>query len=106
MLDRRKKLLFWRDDILFEVTTVHIDSVDLATVIAGIIGSDREYKNRPAGVRTHILVCLGACVIAMIQQEIAAQNEMQFALHHLAIATTIRSDQARLIAQVVSGIGM
>nr|WP_112206921.1 MgtC/SapB family protein [Latilactobacillus sakei] len=91
--------------MLFEVTTVHIMiRLTLATVIAGIIGSDREYKNRPAGIRTHILVCLGACVIAMIQQEIAAQN-VQFALHHLAIATTIRSDQARLIAQVVSGIG-
>lgn len=90
---------------MFEVTTVHIMiRLTLATVIAGIIGSDREYKNRPAGIRTHILVCLGACVIAMIQQEIAAQN-VQFALHHLAIATTIRSDQARLIAQVVSGIG-
>ena len=67
---------------MFEVTTVHIMiRLTLATVIAGIIGSDREYKNRPAGIRTHILVCLGACVIAMIQQEIAAQN-VQFALHH------------------------
>lgn len=91
--------------LLFEVTSVHIIiRLLLATLIAGIIGSDREYKNRPAGMRTHILVCIGACVIAMIQQEIAAQN-VQFALAHSAISTTIRSDQARLIAQVVSGIG-
>lgn len=90
---------------MFEVTSVHIIiRLLLATLIAGIIGSDREYKNRPAGMRTHILVCIGACVIAMIQQEIAAQN-VQFALAHSAISTTIRSDQARLIAQVVSGIG-
>lgn len=90
---------------MFEVTSVEIIiRLLLATLIAGIIGSDREYKNRPAGMRTHILVCIGACVIAMIQQEIAAQN-VQFALAHSAISTTIRSDQARLIAQVVSGIG-
>lgn len=76
----------------------------LVVLIAGLIGYDREYKNRPAGIRTHILVCVGACVIAMIQQEIAFQN-IQFAMAHPNYATTIRSDQARLIAQVVSGIG-
>lgn len=53
----------------------------MATVVAGIIGSNREHNSHPAGIRTHILVCLGACVIAMIQQEIAAQA-INFALHN------------------------
>ena len=32
----------------------------LAVVCGGLIGLEREYKRRPAGFRTHILICLGA----------------------------------------------
>ena len=34
----------------------------LAVVCGGIIGIEREYKRRPAGFRTHILICLGAAM--------------------------------------------
>ncbi len=43
----------------------------LAMFMGGAIGFERQYKSRPAGLRTHILVCMGACVIALIQVEIA-----------------------------------
>lgn len=43
----------------------------LAMIMGGAIGIEREYKNRPAGIRTHILVCMGATIIALIQVEIA-----------------------------------
>lgn len=76
----------------------------LATLTAGFIGFDREYKNRPAGIRTHILVCVGACVIAMIQQKIGFQA-VSFAQTYPKYAGVVRADEARLIAQVVSGIG-
>lgn len=76
----------------------------LAVIIAGVIGYDREYKNRPAGIRTHILVCVGACVIAMIQQKIGFQA-IEFARSFPRYAGVVRADEARLIAQVVSGIG-
>ncbi|MEI5993352.1 MgtC family protein [Enterococcus sp. 4G2_DIV0659] len=76
----------------------------LAMLIGGVIGFERQYKNRPAGMRTHILVCMGATIIALIQVEIAA-NALQDATNHPELAGVIRSDQARLIAQVVSGIG-
>lgn len=76
----------------------------LAVIIAGVIGYDREYKNRPAGIRTHILVCVGACVIAMIQQKISFQA-IEFARSFPRYAGVVRADEARLIAQVVSGIG-
>jgi putative Mg2+ transporter-C (MgtC) family protein len=76
----------------------------LATVLAGVIGFNREQNSHPAGMRTHILVCLGACVIAMIQQQIGAQT-IAFAMTHKDIYEVIRADPARLIAQVVSGIG-
>jgi putative Mg2+ transporter-C (MgtC) family protein len=76
----------------------------LAMLIGGTIGFERQYKNRPAGLRTHILVCMGATIIALVQVEIAA-NALQDAVNHPELAGVIRSDQARLIAQVVSGIG-
>ncbi|MFD0898471.1 MgtC/SapB family protein [Loigolactobacillus binensis] len=88
-----------------KVTTVEIIiRLLLAVLIAGVIGYDREYKNRPAGLRTHILVCVGACVIAMIQQKIGFQA-IQFARAFPQYAGVVRADEARLIAQVVSGIG-
>lgn len=76
----------------------------LALLIGGGIGFEREFKNRPAGMKTHILVCMGACVIALIQKEIGFQA-LATAVANPKMASVIRSDQARLIAQVVSGVG-
>ncbi|WP_404825412.1 MgtC/SapB family protein [Companilactobacillus zhongbaensis] len=76
----------------------------LATVISGVIGYDRAQKHRPAGIRTHILVCLGACIIALIQKEIGF-NALEIARQYPQYKGIVRADDARLIAQVVSGIG-
>jgi len=93
------------DEKMFRVSVLEIlCRLGLVILTSGIIGFDREQKNRPAGMRTHILVGIGACIIAMMQQEIAAQAVI-FAKSNPQIATVIRADQARLIAQVVSGIG-
>nr|WP_321387385.1 MgtC/SapB family protein [uncultured Enterococcus sp.] len=78
--------------------------LSLSMIIGGIIGFERQYKNRPAGMRTHILVCMGATVIALIQDEIAL-SALRDAMAYPEMTGVIRSDQARLIAQVVSGIG-
>lgn len=64
----------------------------LAGILGGFIGLERESHGRPAGLRTHILVCLGASLIMII----SAYGFSQFA--------GVR-DPARLAAQVVSGIG-
>ena len=63
----------------------------IAAVLGGIIGMEREKLNRPAGVRTHMIVCLGSCLIMLLGEY----------MHH--IDNTI--DITRLGAQVVSGIG-
>lgn len=76
----------------------------LAGTFAGFIGFDREFKNRPAGIRTHILVCIGAALIAMIQKEIT-NTALEIARDNPDFSGVIRADEARLIAQVVSGIG-
>ena len=81
-----------------------VQRLGLAVVISGAIGFDREFKNRPAGIRTHILVCVGATVVALIQTQIA-NDALQLATAQPELAGVIRSDQARLIAQVISGIG-
>ncbi|QFR69004.1 MgtC/SapB family protein [Companilactobacillus paralimentarius] len=76
----------------------------MATVFSGAIGIDRAYKHRPAGLRTHILVCLGACIIAMIQKNLGF-NALAVAQQYPQYKGILRVDEARLIAQVVSGIG-
>lgn len=63
----------------------------LALAIGGIMGIERGKKNRPAGFRTHILVCLGSALVMMTNQ------------YGYQIFAT--SDPMRMGAQVVSGIG-
>ena len=62
-----------------------------AFFLGGIIGMERGMKNRPAGLRTYMLVCVGACVVMMI-------NQYTYQVYGVG-------DPVRLGAQVVSGIG-
>ncbi len=66
-----------------------------AMIVGLVIGIEREYTHRPAGMRTHILVALGACAVMITGQLIFAQ--------YRAFGAT--SDPARLAAQVISGVG-
>jgi putative Mg2+ transporter-C (MgtC) family protein len=66
-----------------------------AMFIGIIIGLEREFTHRPAGLRTHILVVLGACVVSIT-------GEMLFFQYH---ATGATPDPARLSAQVITGVG-
>ncbi|HGF7301684.1 MgtC/SapB family protein [Enterococcus hirae] len=91
------------DEMILSVPEI-ILRLGIALIFGGAIGFERQYKNRPAGMRTHILVCMGACIIALIQVEIASKA-LRDALEYPELVGTIRSDEARLIAQVVSGVG-
>lgn len=66
-----------------------------AMIVGMVIGTEREYTNRPAGMRTHILVALGACVVALTGQ-------LLFSEYRVLGATP---DPARLSAQVITGVG-
>ncbi|MFY9592859.1 MAG: MgtC/SapB family protein [Caldicoprobacterales bacterium] len=66
----------------------------LAMVIGGIIGFEREQSNRPAGFRTHTLVCVGSALVFLTSQFVFD------AYHEL-----VNMDPTRLAAQVISGIG-
>ncbi len=93
-------------DFLMGITTTNMGWLDMliriasAIVIGGIIGFEREKHNRPAGLRTHILVCLGACVITILESTIAVRVG-QGSLDSGNITINV----GRIAAQVVSGVG-
>lgn len=66
-----------------------------AMIVGMVIGTEREYTHRPAGMRTHILVALGACSVMITGQLIFAQYSVYGAV----------PDPARLAAQVITGVG-
>lgn len=66
-----------------------------AMTVGTVIGTEREYSNRPAGMRTHILVALGSCAVMITSQMLFMQYHEYGAL----------PDPARLPAQVITGVG-
>lgn len=78
---------------LREINTVSIIfRLVLATLFSGIIGIERGAKKRPAGFRTHILVCIGATLVMLTSQ-------------YMVDVLKVQTDATRLGAQVISGIG-
>jgi len=65
-----------------------------AVLLGGLIGFERERQGRAAGLRTHILVCLGSTLIMLTSIHI-------FDLYH----TISEVDPGRIAAQVVTGVG-
>ena len=59
----------------------------LAVVAGGFIGLEREVVHKPAGVRTHMLVCLGSALFVLVTLE------------------TLPNEAARIIAGIATGIG-
>lgn len=78
--------------------------VVLAIIIGGVVGFNREYENRPAGFRTHVLVCLGATVAALIQVQLG-----YYVIDEIArtpnLSGVLSVDTGRVICQVISGVG-
>lgn len=68
--------------------------LSLAVVLGGVVGYEREHRSSPAGLRTHILVCIGAAIVQITAFDFYAGHKGQFS-----------TDPMRLGAQVISGIG-
>lgn len=81
-------IAFLRD---FNLWTVLI-RLALCVLIGGIIGIERGRQGRAAGMRTHILVCMGAALVTMMGFYITQEMKLD-------------GDPMRIAAQVVSGIG-
>ncbi len=76
----------------------------LAVVVGFFIGLERESHHRPAGIKTHMLVCIGAAVVSLIQLEMIADVVSRIKADPM-LADVLKADFGRLGAQVISGIG-
>lgn len=72
----------------------YIFRIVLSAILGALIGYERQFKHKSAGLRTNILVCIGSCLI-MILSNLLYEN----------VEGKTNADPARLAAQVVSGIG-
>ena len=75
-------------DLLYRLADVLSPAWPLiASVLAGaMVGLEREYANKPAGLRTNMLICVGSCLYCIMSVEVGL-------------------DPSRIAAQVVSGVG-
>ena len=65
-----------------------LTKLGLALLVGTIIGAEREYKNKSAGLRTLVLICLGSTLFTILSTELGA-----------------RSETARIASNIVTGIG-
>ncbi len=63
----------------------------LCVILAGFIGMEREHLKKPAGARTHMLLCISGCLVMLTGEYVSIGSEM--------------ADMTRLPAQLLSGIG-
>jgi putative Mg2+ transporter-C (MgtC) family protein len=64
-----------------------------ATIVGVVIGTEREYRNKDAGIKTHVLVCVGAAMSMIVSE---------YLIHQFP---DVQHDMARIGAQVISGVG-
>lgn len=68
-----------------------------AVLLGGMIGAEREWRRKPAGLRTHILVSLAACLYVIVGTEIVT-------LDVLGAGEQLRVDPMNLIGAVTAGV--
>jgi putative Mg2+ transporter-C (MgtC) family protein len=67
-----------------------IPAILLAIFCGAVIGVERQFKHKPAGLRTNIMICMGAAVFTLISERMAAGNQDSI---------------TRIAAQIVTGVG-
>jgi putative Mg2+ transporter-C (MgtC) family protein len=88
-------LFEWYDALLGRFPELRLDLLGrlaLAAMLGGAIGWEREYSRKPAGLRTHMLICVGAALLADLSLHVSQMGPGP-------------ADPGRIAAQVVSGIG-
>ncbi len=63
----------------------------LAAILGGIIGLERAFKRRPAGLRTNMFICFGSAMFTILSNDLAAEWGI--------------GDHTRIAAQIIPGIG-
>lgn len=78
--------------------------IAMAIIIGGFIGYEREMRNRPAGFITHTLVCVGACVVSLMQLQMV-YDTIELIEETPALGAAMKADLGRVVAQVITGVG-
>lgn len=87
------------DQLLTQFSNLDVTPIVLAVILGGAVGFEREVHGRPAGLRTHMLVCLASALLIYASRQIPISS--------LATNETLRivMDPNRLAAGIVTGIG-
>src|SRR5262249_62148355 len=64
----------------------------LAAVLGGIIGVEREFKRKPAGLRPNMFICFGSAMFTLLSVELATEGGI--------------GDRTRIAAQIIPGVGV
>jgi len=83
-------------DFLFNSQIQIVLQLFLATVLGGLVGLEREYRRRAAGLRTHSLVCLGSALFTIISSE---------SFYQQLDVIGVSFDPSRIISGIVLGVG-
>jgi putative Mg2+ transporter-C (MgtC) family protein len=67
-----------------------LEKLAIAAALGGLIGLEREFKHRPAGLRTNLFICFGAAMFTLLSDQ---------------LATAHTGDHTRIAAQIIPGIG-
>jgi putative Mg2+ transporter-C (MgtC) family protein len=78
-----------REEMASGVVASSITRLLLAAILGGVIGLEREFKHRAAGLRTNMFICFGAAMFTVLSERLAG----------------VPADAARIAAQIVPGIG-
>ena len=78
-----------RWEMVSSVVGRSLTRVILAAILGGLIGLEREFKHRAAGLRTNMFICFGAALFTLLSERLAG----------------VPSDSARIAAQIIPGIG-
>lgn len=76
------------EDVVITPELLMAGKLVLAALMGGVVGWEREVHERPAGLRTHVLVCMGSALITLV-----------------SVSFQYPYDPSRIAAQIVSGIG-
>jgi uncharacterized membrane protein YhiD involved in acid resistance len=76
--------------MLHDLTTVVVGRMLLAALLGGAVGLERELRHKPAGLRTNMLICMGAALFTIISY---------------MMASDVGGDHTRIAAQIIPGIG-
>lgn len=72
------------------MTSEYLLRIGLAAIVGALLGAEREFRDKAAGFRTIMLICIGACLFTVFSQE---------------LITPERGDPTRIASAIVSGVG-